>query len=174
MFSRTLVCLDGSKLAEQVLPFIFQSCQRNKDEIILLQVITSNITIPPLESIHIPPFIKKVEAGPVPVSDIGETETKEPEVGSQLAEVAREEFEAKRYLEGIAEPLRQKGFKVSTSALQGDPAKTLLRYADKHKVSLIALTTHGKGGMKRGALGRIAQLILKSWGNPVLLIKPKV
>jgi nucleotide-binding universal stress UspA family protein len=172
MFEKTLICLDGSNLAEQVIPYISKSCQGVQTEMILIQIITSNITIPPLQSIHVPPFIKKVEKEPAPVSDIGSSTNLEPEVDAQLSEITREEFEAKRYLEEVAEPLRKSGMSIKTLALQGAVVRILLSYAVKNKVSLIALTTHGKGGLKRGLLGTVAQAILKDSNVPVMVIKP--
>jgi nucleotide-binding universal stress UspA family protein len=172
MFEKTLVCLDGSKLAEQILPYITQSCQANNSEIILLQVIAAEITIPPLQSVHVPPFIRKSGTRPATISDIGSSATLEPEVGAQLSEIAREEFEAKRYLDAVARPLRKIGLKVRTVALEGDVVETVLAYAAKHKISLIALTTHGNGGLKHGTLGKVTQSILKGWNLPVLVIKP--
>jgi nucleotide-binding universal stress UspA family protein len=174
MIQRTLVCLDGSRLAEQVVHYVSDSCRQPKSELILIQIITSNITIPPLQSIHVPPFIRKVEEQPAPASDIGTSTNLEPEVNAQLSEIAREEFEAKRYLEGIAEPLRQKGVNVKTLALQGDPVRIILGYAAKHRVSLIALSTHGSGGARRGLLGSVTQTILKDSNIPVMVIKPNI
>jgi nucleotide-binding universal stress UspA family protein len=61
---------------------------------------------------------------------------------------------------------------IKTLALQGDVVRIILSYAVKNKVSLIALTTHGKGGLKHGLLGTVAQAILKGSTIPVMLIKP--
>ena len=173
MVEKTLVCLDGSSLAEQAIRYVSESGRRPQGELILLQIITSNITIPPLQSIHVPPFIRKVGEQPAPVSDIGTSTNLEPEVGAQLAEIAKEEFEAKRYLESVAAPLRQDGINVKTLALQGDPVRIILSYATKNKVSIITLTTHGKGGLKRSLLGTVAQAILKDSNLPVMVIKPR-
>ena len=174
MFEKILVCLDGSRLAEQALFKLVEPCGELKSELVLLQVISSSITIPPPESIHLPTYGQKGEGKAVPVADLGaNTVTLEPTVGSQLEEMGREQIDAQVYLERLAEPLRERGLRVKTTSRPGDPGEEILRYAREISATLIALTTHGLGGIKRGAPGRVAQYILKEADLPVLLIKPK-
>ena len=174
MFKKTLICLDGSRLAEQILPHVFESCQRFTGEMILVHVISSKITIPPLQTIHVPPFVKDVEPGrPSPVSDLLQNVNIEPQVGTQLKKIEREQMDAVRYLESVAQPLRKKGARIKAVALEGEADKAILDYASANQASLIALTTHGKGGLKRSSFGRIALSILKQTELPVLILKPK-
>lgn len=175
MLQKVLVCLDGSKLSEQALPVVIEPCLLYKSEIILLQVVTSRITIPPLQTIHISSLMRSKEPDPFPVSDIAgdTTETLEPKVGAQLEGITHEQADAKEYLESVAQPLRGQGLKIKTAALQGEAEETILHFARLRKVTLIALTSRGLGGKKRGTLGSVAQTILKEAGIPVLLVKPK-
>lgn len=172
MFTKTLVCLDGSKLAEQILPIVAESCHAGDNEIILLQVVTSEITIPPLQSTHVPPFVGKPVKQSAKKSGYETGQNPEPGVGAQFSEIASEEFEGKRYLESIARRLRKEGLKVKTVTLEGDVVQTVLEYANQNKITTIALTTHGNGGLKHGTLGGVTQAILKEWNLPVLVIKP--
>jgi nucleotide-binding universal stress UspA family protein len=141
--------------------------------VILLQVIAAHITIPPPESTHVLTFGLDSKPDQTHTADIGKTTTLEPKAGLQLKEIEREQGEAKAYLDTIARYLQSKGIKTRTLTLQGEVSQTILDYIKSSNISLIALTTHGRGGLKRGIVGRIALDILKNAEIPVLLIKPK-
>lgn len=173
MFEKILVGLDGSPLAEQILPYVTETCLRLKSEVVLLQVVTAGITISPPQSIHVPPFRGKIKPDSVPVSDIAGEFNVESQVEPQLEEIEREQSDTKVYLEKLARPLRREGLKVKTAIVEGEPASSIAEYADKNKISLIALTSHGEGGAKRAGLGNVAQSLLKSSNLPILIIKPK-
>ena len=172
MFRKTLVCLDGSKLAEEVIPYLLEVCPESGSEVILLNVISADITIPPPESMHA--FTVGRDAKPVQTraTDIGKNETLEPEAGRQLKEIEREQLEATRRLEDIAQKFRHKGIKVRNAIISGDPGAVILDYAGSENASLIALTTHGSGGLKGNLFGRVAQSVIKESTVPVMMIKP--
>jgi nucleotide-binding universal stress UspA family protein len=184
MFEKILICLDGSKLAEQIVPQIAESCLP-KSEAILLQVVNSYITVAPPQSVHIPPLGGKINPKSIPVSDIAGEFTMESEVGPQLAAIEKEQEVVQKHLESLAAPLRARGLKVTTLILQGEAGDTIVHWAAKHAVTLIALTSHGQDGLERGGfgrdaplvlksgLGRVAQEVLKGSALPVLIIKPK-
>jgi nucleotide-binding universal stress UspA family protein len=184
MLEKILICLDGSRLAEQILPLAIESCQHSKSKAVLLQVVTSEITLSAPQSIHIPPMGGKIDSKTIPVSEIAGEYTMETGVGSQLAEIEKEQDENKRYLERLAFPLRKQGMKVTTVLLQGEPGETIIKWAEKHGITLIALTSHGHGGLElsgyerdspkvlKSGLGRVAQQVLKSSALPLLIIKP--
>ena len=67
MFEKILICLDGSRLAEQALPVATESCPAVKSEVVLLQVVTSDITISSPQSIYIPPLGGKMDSGSIEV-----------------------------------------------------------------------------------------------------------
>ncbi len=175
MFEKVLVCLDGSELAEQILPYVSEPCLKYKSRIILTQVITTSITIPPPETVHSPEITRAIGRKPFPVSDmIGDTTlTVEPKVEIQLEEIEKEQADARAYLDKLARSLRRKGQSVKTVALQGEPGEEILNYSAKEKVTLIALTSRGMSGRKNRSIGRVAQFILKEADLPVLLVKPK-
>jgi nucleotide-binding universal stress UspA family protein len=173
MFKKTLICLDGSKLAEEILPYAAEHCLGFKSEVILTQVVTAHITIPPPESTHVMTFGRDSKPDQIHTADIGKTTTLEPKVGLELREIEREQGEARAYLEEMASRLHSRGLKARAVILQGDAGQEILNYAVKNGVSMIALTTHGKGGLKGGIAGRTAADILKNAEIPVMLVKPK-
>jgi nucleotide-binding universal stress UspA family protein len=62
---------------------------------------------------------------------------------------------------------------VNYQILNGMPAEELLNYADKNKVDLIVLSTQGKSGIRRWALGNVASKIVSATSKQVMLIRAK-
>jgi nucleotide-binding universal stress UspA family protein len=148
MFQKILVCLDGSKLAEQILPYAAEQAARFGGSLVLLQVVS-------LASIPTPTGIESV---PVAVPN------------DQLADA---EAAAKDYLNGLANPLREKGMKVQCATTVGHPADSIVSYAEENRFDLVAIATHGRSGLKRLVFGSVADYVIRKSGLPILLIKPK-
>jgi nucleotide-binding universal stress UspA family protein len=186
MFDKILICLDGSRLAESILPVAAENFLPLKSELVLLKITNSYITLAPPQSVHIPPLGGKIDPKSIPVSDVAGEFTTESEVEPQLAAIEKEQDENKRYLERLAGPLRKKGLKLTTLVLQGDAADTIIHWAEKHGATLIALTSHGQSGLEKAGfdrdapeavkpgLGRVAQQVVKLSQVPVLIVRPKV
>jgi nucleotide-binding universal stress UspA family protein len=172
MFTKTLVCLDGSKLAEAVIPYVINACCQPDTELILFQVITSHITIPPPQSIHTLTFGRETRPGRTSTSDMGSF-TPEAGVGPELKEIEREQAKALDYLESIAVGLRRLGANVKTVVWEGDVKESILAYVSTRKISVVAVTTHGAGGMGESLMGGVAQYIMKESPVPVVLVKPE-
>lgn len=148
MFQKILVCLDGSKIAEQILPYAAEQAVRFGSSLVLFQVVS-------LASIPTPTGIESV---PVAVPN------------DQLAEA---EADAKDYLERHALPLREKGLRVQCVTLIGHPAESIVSYAEENRFHLVALATHGRSGLKRLVFGSVADHVIRKSGLPILLIKPR-
>jgi nucleotide-binding universal stress UspA family protein len=150
MFEKILVCLDGSRLAEQILPYAMEQATRFHSKVILIQAYT------------IPSSIAAAEAQAAPVnSDLMQEEAQ------------RLEAEAKAYLEKVAAPLREKGLDVACITLQGTAGDAIVGYAQNEPVDLIALATHGHSGLGRVIFGSVADHVLRESGLPILVIKPQ-
>ncbi|MFO7774026.1 MAG: universal stress protein [Dehalococcoidia bacterium] len=151
MFEKILVCLDGSQLAEQILPYATEQALRFNSKLMLLQVMTMpSSAYVGVEGIH---------AG---VADIMEEE------------IQRREAEIKAYLDGIAGPLLKKGIALECVILRPSPAgPAIVGYASDNAIDLICMATHGHSGVRRIVVGSVADHVLRESGLPVLLIKPK-
>ncbi len=57
--------------------------------------------------------------------------------------------------------------------LKGNPAEEIVDYADKNKIDLIILSTQGKSGIRRWALGNVANKVVAATRKQVLLIRAK-
>ena len=151
MFEKVLVCLDGSALAEQILPYLLaaKECFR---KIVLLKVVdTSTINLP----LGVPG-----QSG-IPMR----TRAMDERFNKELAEMPG-------YLEKIAQPLRASGIDVECVVLEGIPTQAIVDYAAENDVSLIAISTHGHSGLRRITMGSTAEYILTHCGLPVLMVTP--
>ena len=81
--------------------------------------------------------------------------------------------EAQRKLDRIADRLRERGISVSTRVVIGlDVAGTLLDTLKESRCELVAMTTHGAGGMRRLLMGSVATQLLRKTAKPLLLLRP--
>lgn len=76
--------------------------------------------------------------------------------------------EGKRYLEGLAEPLRTSGLNVRTEAIPDQPGEEILEYTEAKNVDLIAMTTDARSEFARWLLGSQADRVSRHAGVPVL------
>ena len=146
MLQKILVCLDGSSLAEQILPYITEVALGCDIRVVLLEV-----TLPPTTTVE-------------PLTGFYHT--------TPIEEILREEAEARAYLKRVAQRLRKRGLKISSVTLSGDPGKTIVDYAKENAVDIIAISTHGRSGLRRLAFGSVADFVLKKSGLPILIRKP--
>ena len=56
---------------------------------------------------------------------------------------------------------------------EGLPAETISDFAEELEIDLIAMSTHGRGGIARWALGSVTNKVVQISSNPVLLIRAK-
>ncbi len=145
MYTRILVPLDGSQLAEQVLPYALLVGKALKSRIRLLQVFE-------------------------PLSP----DLARPSHGMYLDQVS-EAFRAKAqdYLANVAEPMKKSGLVVSISVHEGSPAHYITEEAAAEPSTLVAMTTHGRSGVGRWLLGSVTDKVLHASNNPLLVIRPK-
>lgn len=142
-----LVCLDGSPLAEQILPYAAAQAERFGGKMILLQVIGNPGAI----------YAPGIEAVPIAVP---------------LDQAPEEETAARDYLERLAQPLRQKGVDVECLTLVGSAGERIVSYAEENDMQLVALATHGRSGLGRLVFGSVADHVIRHSTRPILLIKP--
>ncbi len=73
-------------------------------------------------------------------------------------------------LEEAAEGLRTEGFEVETAVVRhAEPAQGILEHAREAGGDLIAMATHGRGGVSRLVLGSVADKIIRSGSIPMLV-----
>jgi nucleotide-binding universal stress UspA family protein len=145
---RLVVPLDGSALAEAALPVAAALAGRLGVPIHLLRVATWDASL-------VAPAVPFAPVVPLP-----------PEVFVQAHDADR--AEAARYLAREADRLRAAGSRASWTVLDGSPFAALAEAAAAG--DLIVLTSHGRGGVLRWALGSVAEKLVREAPAPVLLI----
>jgi nucleotide-binding universal stress UspA family protein len=143
MYKRALVPLDGSMVAEAIVPFILEIAGPLDMEVALLRVV-----------VPAPPVVLEA-SGAVAVEDV---------------EKLRKD--AEEYLASVAPGLRAKGVRVTMSVRCGANAVTeILDGARDLDADLIAMTTHGRGGLGRLLFGSVAEAVLRQAEIPVFLMR---
>jgi nucleotide-binding universal stress UspA family protein len=95
----------------------------------------------------------------------------EPGLGQPATERMR--TEARAYLDGVAERLRAESLEVQTRVLvDTQPAVAILRQSLGPPNGVIALATHGRGGLSRTLLGSVADKVVRGATVPVLVYRP--
>lgn len=153
MSERILIPLDGSKLGETALSYVEGLISRmapgEKVAITLLHVITEA-----RHEIHPP---GGGEAVSVPYSE------------EELAEM---KDKATDYLNKVSDGLRNEKLtvmcKVSVSA---NPADEIIKAEEEANADLVAMSTHGRSGIFRFALGSIADKVMRGGTVPVLMVR---
>lgn len=78
------------------------------------------------------------------------------------------------YLHGVARKIkREHGIDCEWEVLHGDPADALCRYVKGMPETMLAMTSHARGGLQRALLGGVAAACLRRAGVPILLYGPR-
>jgi len=86
-----------------------------------------------------------------------------------------EASEAGEYLGSVSERLREAGLAVELhvhEAREGDVARSIIEHAEEYKQDLVALSSHGRGGIRDVLFGSIAQQVMQRGILPILLVRP--
>lgn len=142
MYQRVLVPLDGSRVAEGILPFIEQIAGPLDMEVLLVHVV-------PLTSMEVVAMAKEAQAG-APIL---------------------KEMDAQGYLEPLVASLKAKGVRAGARVRIGDPATEIVAAAKEINADLIAMTTHGRTGLGRLLFGSVAEAVLRGSPIPVFLMR---
>ena len=153
MYEHLLVALDGSEAAERVLPHAEALALKFGSTVTLLRAVISVETL----------LAQSATAGPA----VGELAP--PMDPTPVLEA--EESSAADYLRGVEQRLRPKGVQVSSEHPEGDAAEVIVERAKALDVSLILMTTHGRGGLTRLVFGSVADAVLRHAACPVLLVR---
>lgn len=150
MYRRVLVALDGSELAERVLPHVEALAQKFGSHLVLVRAVASQ---GPLSSAR--------EVGPTTVGRL-----MDPTPDRQVYEE-----EAERYLRALADHLRNQGYQVDYEQVEGPAAEVIIHRARALGADLIAMTTHGHTGLGKLVLGSVAEEVVTHAPCPVLLVR---
>ena len=142
-FRHILVTLDGSPESREILPFAAGMARTSQARITLLRVIPSHFPV-------MAPFTSHA--------------------GHGFQGLDGEEAACREALESEAMALRSTGLMVGIEVITGArPAEGILDYVEEAGVDLVAMATHGRGGVARLVLGSVADKVIRGGTVPVLL-----
>jgi nucleotide-binding universal stress UspA family protein len=142
-FKRIIVPLDGSLLAEQILPRVMTLAKLEDADVTLL-----NVLIP---------------------ESYSQKEVVDPALPWWDKDLAL----AKSYLFRIAATLRRSGVSTTTDTVIGENvASAIGDFASRERADLIAIATHGRGGLARLIRGSVADQLMHSARMSMLVLKP--
>jgi nucleotide-binding universal stress UspA family protein len=85
-----------------------------------------------------------------------------------------ERREAEAYLSGVAARLRDGGATVAgMEVVEGPTARSILDATDVDGSDVIAMATHGRGGLRRMVLGSVTDKVVRAAVGPVLAVRPE-
>ena len=146
MYQHILVPLDGSELAEGVLPH--------------LKAIAGGC------SVKLVTLVRVVE----PLHMYGGLESRfSPEERQRLDKETMDI--AGTYLEEVAKRLKQDGLEVEIKVLYGKVIEKIADFAAENGVDLVIASTHGTSGVSRMVLGSMADRVLRSVCAPILMVR---
>ena len=145
MYKSILVPLDGSKRAENILRHVENLAFCNNAKVIFLLVVK-----------------------PPPMIEYGNLQ---PELYQrQLDDLLKD---ATKYLDGHQGQFREKNIDTKSLIVFGSVVKEILNAAEQEKVDLIAICSHGRGGLSRLFYGSVASGVLNRADRPLLIIRAR-
>ena len=143
-----LVALDGSPRAEAVLPVAAALARLWGSRLVLIQVVQPVGLMIDLSSVY-----------PVGLME-------------DLSRLAREQ--ARDYLQGVADRLTSAGVAASAVVVLGTSVFDAIQEAARAPdIGMVALATHGRGGVRRLVLGSVADKLVRGGERPVLVTRPR-
>jgi nucleotide-binding universal stress UspA family protein len=142
MYKQILVPLDGSALAERILPHVQAIAKATGAKVLLFRVASSA------------PAAMAAEA---------------PTEARKMLEA--EQARAAKYLDGVAKRLKDAGVTTKVEVSVGEPAVEIVMAAEKEKADLIAIMSHGVTGLSHFDMGSVAEKVVEASPRPVLLVR---
>ncbi|HLZ21394.1 MAG TPA: universal stress protein [Ktedonobacterales bacterium] len=145
MFSRILVPLDGSQRAESALPVAAKIARAANGSVVLVQSVN---------------FPSQLNAGAAFAPALYTPEL-----------IEAQEAEATRYLQTISTSPVLTGIHTDVRVFTGTPAISILDSLASERADLIVMTSHGRTGLARWALGSVAQQLVRHAPVPVFVLR---
>ena len=180
-YNKVIVPLDGSKLAESVLPHVEKIAKGCAIPQVILVTVTEPVRVKTpkgerlerLPTWHSSPVLfygsvtsywggsQGVPGGVVPASitDLPVTIGKMAKTGYN-------------YLAKIAGDLEKKGVQVTVAVLIGNIAEEITHFAQEEKTDLIVMASRGKTSLRRWDVGNAAEKVFRATDIPIMLVKP--
>ncbi len=156
VFNKVLVPLDGSKLAEGILPYVTQLARRLELHVTLIRVIDPS---------RMKSKARSLRAGTTfsAPDDAGYARPQAVHMGL---------IRARESLQAPLDMLVAQGIRADAVATAGSPASEIARVAQSRRSDLIAMSTHGRSTFWRGIMGSVADEVMRISSVPTLAVVP--
>lgn len=152
-----LVPLDGSPLAERVLAYVPLLARTLSAHVQLIHVVS------PADSYHL--FVDQIEVATA-LGDLPVMQYASPKRAEDVLS-----YQAHAYLDKVAAQLQTHDVDISCTVCYGTPVEAIVQEAIDTQATLIALATHGYGGIRRWALGSVADKVIRATTTPVFVVR---
>ena len=149
MFDKILVPLDGSKLAECILPYVEELVKGQKVKEVILFRVCEQPEIPADYPASMPASWEKH------VKDI----------------MTSTQQQCSLYLGDVEKKLKSLGVKIKVETYLGNAADEIVKCAEKNQVDLIIMASHGRSGVSKWAFGSVAEKVFRRTCVPILMIR---
>jgi nucleotide-binding universal stress UspA family protein len=150
MYNKIMVPMDGSDLAECVIPHVTAIISAFKSKEVILVRVVNPVMLP----VSVPAQ-----------DDFGFTEKNRHQLGASRKKAAEV------YLKKMADSMDIPGTIINFILLEGNPANMLADYANENEVDLIVIASHGRSGVSRWVMGSVAERIVRTSCVPVLMVR---
>jgi len=141
-FKRIIVPLDGSSVAERILPGVAALAKLEESELTLLRVVVPRTSSQKAIADECTPWWDKDVAA------------------------------AEAYLFRTADNLREDGIRTRTDVVIGENiAQSIADYAGRESADLVAIATHGRGGLSRALVGSVADAVTRTSHTSLLVLR---
>jgi nucleotide-binding universal stress UspA family protein len=145
IFARMLLPLDGSEAGATALPLVLEIAARLKGEVTLLSVVESGQQVHTIGGLD---FIRFPE---------------------QQVQKMKQELSA--YLEAAVQKFRDRGVEARGVLKSGHAAQEILQSAKAAAARLVAMSSHGKSGLREWVFGSVSNKVLHAGKTHLLLVK---
>jgi nucleotide-binding universal stress UspA family protein len=146
MYKTILVPLDGSKRAEAILPHVENLALSLNAKVILFKVAEPSLMLEYDEVIDMSTYLEKSD---------------------------KQKKDAEYYLTSLQKKFRAKGIEAQTLIGHGPVVKAIIDAAEQQNAKLVAMASHGHGGLLRTFYGSVAAGVLQRIDRPLLLIRSR-
>jgi nucleotide-binding universal stress UspA family protein len=146
LFSKILLPLDGSEVGEAALPYVIEIAQKLRSEVILFSVIERGQHV---HTIGGQDFIRFSEQ-----------------------QVESMKLETDKYLTITNAKLSDSRVNVRSVVREGDAAGEIIKFAQEDNIRLVAMSSHGRSGMRSWVFGSVSNKVLQAGKTSLLLVRP--
>ena len=146
LLKKILLPLDGSEIGGTVIPYVETLAQALGAEVILFHILET-------------PSVGVLAPG--------------LEISYRATTIETEKKVHQKYLGEVEKRMEGKGLSASIVVNMGPAIDEIIKYAENNSVDLIAMSTHGRSGIRRWVFGSVTHRVLHNGNTPVLTVRAK-